>query len=185
MKRPQLHRTALFAALLLYPAVAWSAPDDLTSQIVADEQERELRIVGLTRFRASFPQRLSGSVGAMFVRQPVSYDCHTVCRFRGLIVQAEPGYSGGQLSIGYADLTGETGHRRRFLTKYFLGYGIKAALLRTWNGADLTPSDQTLAGVEGEYSVIGINFSLGLFHHVGSGDPSDPWLVTGGVGWGF
>jgi len=161
------------------------AAGDLTSRIVEEEQDRELRVVGVSRARLSFPQRVSAGVGAIFSRQPAIYDCSTICEFRGLFVQAEPGYSGGQLSVGYADIVGEKGDREHFLSKVYLAWGIKAALLKTWNGADLTPSDQTLMGVESDFTVIRVNFSLGVFRHVGSGDPNEPWVLTGGVGWGF
>jgi hypothetical protein len=158
---------------------------DTVASILAEENDTERRVVGLSRFRLSFPQRFSAAVGAMWVRQPVSYDCSSVCKLKGPFVQVEPGYSGGQLSAGYAVVMGERGDNKHFLSRAFLGYGIRGALLRTWNDADLTPADQTLLGVEGDFSIININFSLGVFHHIGSGDPDNPWVVTGGVGWGF
>jgi len=164
---------------------ATDAADDFTSRILDEEQDTELRVVGVSRARLSFPQRVSAGIGVIFSRQPTIYDCSTVCEFRGLFVQAEPGYSGGQLSVGYADIMGEKGDREHFLTKVYLAWGVKASLLKTWNGADLTPSDQTLLGVEGDFTVIRVNFSLGVFKHVGSGDPDEPWVLTGGVGWGF
>jgi len=167
------------------PPATEPAGGDLTSRILEEEQDSELRVVGLTRVRLSAPQRISAGVGVIFSRQPSIYDCSTVCDLRGLFVQAEPGYSGGQLSVGYADIMGEKGGREHFLPKVYLAWGIKATLLKTWNEADLTPSDQTLLGVEGDFTVIRINFSLGVFRHVGSGDPDEPWVLTGGVGWGF
>jgi hypothetical protein len=160
-------------------------PQDITDRILEEDRDVERRVVGLTRFRVSFPQRASAAVGAMMVRQPARYDCSTVCEFKGLFVQAEPGLSGGELSAGYAVVMGEKGRNEHFLSRVYMGYGIKAALLRTWNDADLTPSDQTLLGIEGEFAVIHVNFSLGLFRHVGSGEVRDPWVVAGGVGWGF
>jgi hypothetical protein len=158
---------------------------DITSGILEEERNLERRVVGLSRIRLSFPQRLSGAVGAMVVRQPANYDCSTVCEFRGLFVQAEPGLSGGQLSAGYATVMGEKGRNEHFLSSVYLGYAIKGALLRTWNDADLRPSDQTLLGVEGDFTIIRINFSLGLFRRLGSGDVDDPWVIAGGVGWGL
>ena len=82
-------------------------------------------------------------------------------------------------------IMGETGRTRSFLSDIYLAYGIKGALLRTWGGADLRPADQTFVGVEGDFTVIRVNFSLGVFRHVGSGNPDDDWIVTGGIGWGF
>lgn len=158
---------------------------DITARILEEDRDLERRVAGLTRFRVSFPQRASAAIGAMWVRQPARYDCSTVCEYKGLFVQAEPGLSGGELSAGYAVLMAEKGRNEHFLSKVYLGYGVKAALLRTWNDADLTPSDQTLLGMEGDFTIIHINFSLGLFRHVGSGEVDDPWVVAGGVGWGF
>ena len=158
---------------------------DITTSILEEQQTTESRVVGLSRFRVSYPQRVSGALGAMWVRQPTSYDCSAVCDFKGPFVQAEPGLSGGQLSVGYAALKAEKRNNKHFLSRTFLGYGIRAALLRTWNDASLTPPDQTLLGVEADLSIIHINFSLAVFHHVGSGDPDDPWIVSGGIGVGF
>ena len=121
----------------------------------------------------------------MVVRQPASYDCTTVCQFRGWLFQAEPGLAGGQLSAGYAVVTGEKGRNKHFLSNVYVGYGVKGALLRTWGEANLDPPDQTLLGVEGDFTVIRVNFSLGVFRHVGSGEPDDRWLIAGGIGWGF
>ena len=166
-----------------------TGPDDLSPElalrILDEENDTERRVVGLSRFRVSFPQRLSAAVGAMWVRQPASYDCSSVCKYKGWFVQAEPGLSGGQLSAGYAVVMGEKGSNAHFLSRAFLGYGVRGALLRTWNDADLTPPDQTLLGVEGDFTVIHINFSLAVFRHVGSSHPEDPWVVAGGVGLGF
>jgi hypothetical protein len=167
------------------PSSTDTSSSDITSRIQEEGRDVETRVVGLSRIRLSFPQRLSGAVGGMIVRQPANYDCSTVCEFKGPFFEVEPGFSGGQLSVGYASLMGEKGGNEHFLSSVYLGYGVRGALLRTWNDADLTPSDQTLLGVEGDFTIIRINFSLGVFRHVGSGDPDDPWVVAGGVGWGF
>jgi hypothetical protein len=186
---------ALSAVLLAAGPLVAATPDggstrddsmpDLTSQILKEERDSVLRIVGLGRLRVSHPQRTSVAVGAMLARQPTTYDCTAVCEYKGLYLQAEPGYSGGRISAGYAVLMGEKGNNERFLSKVYMGYGVKGALLRTWNSAALTPSDQTLLGIEGDFTIIGVNFSVGLFRHVGAGDPDDPWVLSGGIGWGF
>ena len=106
-------------------------PEDIATRILEEDRDVERRVVGLTRFRVSFPQRASAAIGAMMVRQPARYDCTTVCEYKGVFVQAEPGFSGGELSAGYAVLMGEKGRNERFLSKVYLGYGIKGALLRT------------------------------------------------------
>ena len=65
-----------------------------------------------------------------------------------------------------------------------LAFGVKAVLLRTWDGANLSPSHRSFAGIEYSFTVTGFNFSLGTLRRiddVGGGD----WLVSGGFGWGF
>jgi len=174
-------------AVAPFSAAALTATNDaeIQQRILDEELDQETRVLMLARARASFPQQVSASFGALVAKQPASYDCTTVCSFRGFLFQVEPGLSGGQLSAGYAVVFGETGRTRRFLGDVYLAYGVKAALLKSWGDADLTPEDQSLAGVEGDFTVIGVNFSLGVFRHVGSGRPEDDWIVTGGVGWGF
>jgi hypothetical protein len=167
------------------PPDAESAGDRIREQILDEEQDRETRVVGIGRARVSFPQQFSVAAGAIVASQPRSWDCTTVCEFRGFVFEAEPGLSGGQLSAGYAVIMGETGSAGNFLTDVYLAYGVRGALLRTWGDADLRPEDQTLAGVEGEFTVIRISFSLGLFRSVGSSTPEDDWILTGGAGWGF
>ena len=187
---PRIVRLLVACLLLGVPSV-WAdddpAPDEATlrARIIAEEQESPRRAMGLGRVRISEPQRVSVGLGAIFARQPLGYHCHSVCAFKGWFVQAEPGYSGGQLSVGLAKVMAETGPERRMLRQVHLAYGVRAALLRSWNQADLHPSDQTLAGIEGDFTVIGIHFSLGAFRHVGSGDGDDGWVWSGGMGWGF
>jgi hypothetical protein len=181
----------IFLVLVLAAVPVWADEEETTDEatlrarILAEERDRPLRAMGFGRVRFSEPQRLSIGLGAIFARQPRGYHCHAVCAFKGWFVQAEPGYSGGQLSVGLGKLMAETGAEGRLLPQVHLAYGVRAALLRSWNGADLHPSDQTLAGIEGDFTVIGINFSLGAFRHVGSGDGDDGWVWSGGVGWGF
>jgi hypothetical protein len=171
----------------VWPLVEASDPVDreLIERISEENKDTEIRVVGLGRARISHPQLLSGALGAIVSRQPEGYDCRTVCEFRGFLMQAEPGLGGGQLSAGYAIVNGIMGPDAHFLSHVYVGYGIKGALLRSWGNSSLDPEDQTLLGVEGELTFIGFNFSLGLFRHAGSGDPDDPWVVTGGMGWGF
>lgn len=158
---------------------------ELTEEILREAQDTRLRRVGVARVRISYPQKLSAAIGAMFAHLPTSYDCTAVCEFRGLLLQAEPGLAGGQLSAGYAVVNGETAGERPFLKKVYLAYGVKAAVLRTWGDSDLSPADQTLLGIEGDLSVIQLNFSLGVFRPVFTSGADDPWIITGGVGWGF
>jgi hypothetical protein len=160
-------------------------PSDLESHIEHEEQDLETRMVGLGRVRLSVPQHVSGSLGMLIARQPGDFDCTTVCEYRGALLQVEPGLAGGQVSAGYAVVVGELGDNDHFLSNVFLGYGVKAALMRTWGDSSLSPPEQTLLGIEGSFTVIRINISLALFRPVGSDDFDDPWIVGGGLGWGF
>lgn len=157
---------------------------DLTRRIIEEDHDLELRTFTLGRVRASYPQRVSVAAGALWTRQPVSYDCTTVCEMRGWVLEVEPGLSGAQISAGYAVAATETGRHRRFLSRVYRAYGVRAAILRTWDGAGLSPEDQTLLGLEGEFTVIGVSLSLGAFHRIGAGGSAE-WVVGGGLGWGF
>ncbi len=176
---------ALLASGSVVAQVGELGPEELKQRIVEEEQEQESRIVGFRRVRLSLPQRLSVGVGALFSRQPTRYDCTSVCEFRGWLVQAEPGISGGQISAGWAAVNAEKGNNDFFLSNVFLSWGFRGTVLRTWGNADLDPPDQTLIGAEADFTVIRVNFSLGVFRHVGGGDPNREWIVGGGVGWEF
>jgi hypothetical protein len=159
-------------------------PVELTREILAADQDRDVRRYTLLRTRVSHPQRLSVGSGLLWTRQPVTYDCTTVCEMRGLALEVEPGVNGVQISAGFAVAAAETRGHERFLARVYRAYGVRGAVLRTWGDADLDPAEQTLAGVEGQFTVIGVSFSLGLFKRLGSSAP-EPWSVTGGLGWGF
>jgi len=45
-------------------------------------------------------------------------------------------------------------------------------------------SGRTFAGAELDFSVARVNFGLGLLYRISNGSER-PWLVTGGIGWGF
>ena len=135
--------------------------------------------------RLSYPQRVSASLGAMFVRQPADYDCRTVCDFNGPLIQVEPGMDSVQLGVGYATLVGEREDHSNALSAVYVGRGLKGVLLRTWEGSLLSPETQTLVGVEGEFTVTRVNFRLGLLRSLSDSDPDRRWLTTAAVGWGF
>jgi hypothetical protein len=154
-------------------------------QVLEVDRSRQIRLTPFGRLRLSYPQQVSAGIGALVAKVPPSFPCTVNCKFRGLALQVEPGLAGGQIAAGYAVVAGGTNHRDRFISKVYLAYGVKAALLRTWKGSTVDPESQTLLGVEGEVSVINVNFSLGVFRHAGSGEPDHDWLVSGGIGWGF
>ena len=159
--------------------------DRLRERILAEERDRTTRLVGLLRLRASWPQGVSAAVGLMRVHQPSSYDCRTPCPQRGPFVQLEPGLVGLQVGAGWGRLIAERGGNERFLSEVYVGYGIKGVLLRTWDDRTVSPAGQTFAGVEGEFSITTVNFSLGILRGISPGDGDERWVVTGGLGWGF
>jgi hypothetical protein len=100
------------------------------------------------------------------------------------MLQIEPGLTGGQLSAGWARVLGEKKNNKFFLHDVYVAFGAKAVLMRTWGDSPLHPQDQTLAGVEGEFTIARVNFSLGLLRSLAD-RPEDRWVITGGLGWGF
>ena len=196
MDRPLSHLAstlgcALLALLGALPCPAGdgersdAAPADLIEQIREHDSRTEVRRIGLLGLRLSHPQQVAGSLGAIWVRQPVDFDCSSACDFRGPLAQIEPGVAGVQLGAGYAVLVGEKGRNTHYLRRIYVGLGIKAALLRTWGDAAVEPADQTFAGLEVDAAVAQVNFRLGLFRSLSRAGTEDRWLVTGGLGWGF
>lgn len=159
-------------------------PTDLLRAIADERRDRDRRRFTLGRVRASAPQQISAGAGWLWTRQPKVYDCSTVCEMRGWVVEVEPGLAGAQVSAGYAVAAAETGRHRRWLSRVYRAYGVRGAVLRTWGAAHLSPPERTLGGVEGQFTVIGVSFSLGLFRPIGSSGPAE-WTVGGGLGWGF
>ncbi len=180
---------AWFAVAWLLPAAARaeSAPPDrpvTIDDIHAEEESRTARWTGLWRARGSYPQTLSGGIGAIRAKLPEDWVCVATCRLSGWVFQVEPGLHGGQIRAGYATLMAEKRHRDRFLSNVWVGFGVKGVVLRTWGGANVTPPDQTLAGIELSFTVTRMNFSLGTLRRISSGSAAD-WIITGGVGLGF
>ena len=158
---------------------------ELMERVAEHDRDRTRRVVGMTRVRLTDPQELSVGLSALIAPLPRDYDCSVTCEFRGLMLQAEPGLAGAQISAGYAVVTADMKRREHFLADIHLAYGVKGVLLRTWDGADLGPPSQTLLGIEGEFGVIGVNFSLGVFRPVSSGHKRNHWVISSGIGWGF
>lgn len=87
-------------------------------------------------------------------------------------LQVEAGIGGGRLAIGL-DNTGKPG----------LGFGLKAAFLRTWLFPVEVDEDQMFLGIEGEISIKKLVFSLGGYRRTGDGE--DDWLASAGLGFVF
>jgi hypothetical protein len=88
------------------------------------------------------------------------------------VTQVEAGIGGGKLAIGL-DTLGQSN----------LGYGIKAAILRTWFEPIEVDEDQTFLGLEAELGIRQLVFHLGGYRRVSDGD--DDWLVSAGIGFLF
>jgi hypothetical protein len=180
-------RVPCIAALALLLALPCGADDSasLVEQVRRHDLKRELRRVGLLGARLSHPQQVVGSVGVMWVHQPPDFDCTTGCDFRGPLVEVEPGLAGMQIGAGYGVLVGDRRLNRFFMRRVFIGWGVKAALLRTWDNSTLDPAQQTFFGVEAQFTITQVNFRLGVMHNSWTEELEDPWLVTAGIGWGF
>ena len=148
-----------------------------------DRNVRRAFVVG--RARISVPQEVSIAAAGLFVRQPVDHDCATACYFRGLLVQVEPGLAGGQIAAGYAVVVGETRTTPTIVRAVHVGYAFKGAVLRTWGDEQVDPPDATWVGPEAEFTIVKVNFSLGVLRRLSGDSDDDRWLVTGGIGWGF
>jgi len=166
-------------------------PDDperraeLQRRILELEADRPLRVFGLLAAHVDRPKGVSASVGGMFAHPRRTDDCHEVCLLRGVYAQGELGLYGAQMSVGWGAVVGDTGRTDRLVTAVYLAAGIEAALLRTWSGSPLDPETQTLAGVEGQFSVARVGMRLGAFYRLTDGDLGGRWVVTGAFGWGF
>ncbi len=142
------------------------------------------RAVASLRVRISAP--LSASFAALGLWDPRGFrpDCRLTCDLRGPIVQGEIGLRGAQLAAGYGAAVVDRRWAPGIASDVYAGAGVKAVVLRTWDGVGISPGDQWLLGVEFEGTISRINFSVGLLRTLdASADRS--WEWTGGVGWGF
>ncbi len=189
--------TCLFVFILLFLTVlnTWAdgdsatAPEDPTAEEalkqVRDElQDVERRWYLLTRVRWGYPLRFSAGIGAMLTTQPRTTECASACLLRGWHFEVEPGQYGIQGSIGWGRVTGATGRTQRWLNTANWGWAVRGAALRTWRWGPLGPTPQTLVGVEGNLSIVRLNFSAGVMHSLSS-QTDDGWVITGALGWGF
>lgn len=159
-------------------------PEEAFEQVRAELTTLENRWYTIARARWSYPQKISAGIGAMRVQQPRDADCHSGCSLKGWMFQVEPGLYGIQGSVGWGKLVGETGRSKHWMRKSNFAWAVRAAVLRTWGDSPLTPQNQTLVGVEGSFSIISINLSLGIMRSLDS-DPNHDWRITGGLGLGF
>lgn len=154
-------------------------------EIRAHDAKTSRRVYTLGRVAWAYPSQLAGSFGAIFTRLPVDYDCTTTCLLRGLTVHGTAGLGAGGLAIGYGSLVGETGADRTFIRHAYVGWGARAAFLRTWGSATLHPEGASYLGVETAATIAQFGLTFGAFRRLGPDRPGADWRVFGSVGWGF
>ncbi len=158
----------------------------LAEQVRADVDATAIRWVGTFRVRVTRPAEASVGVGALAARVPQSSTCEAFCEYQGLALAVEPGLLGAQIGIGYARLVANRYAGAPFLRTVYVGWGARAVLLRTWGDSGLDPAAQTLAGLEGQFTVTRVSFSLGLLRRISQAHgEADDVVVTAGIGWGF
>jgi len=179
---------AIALAAAAVPIAAQPAPSidrELLAQVEREQRQRVGGVLALFGVTLGYPSRASGSVAALVYSMPASYDCRHLCRFQGLLLRAEPGLRAGRIGVGFARVYGGTAGRSHRLRRTELGLAIEGSLLRTWEGAPLTPPSQSFAGVSAQLTVVGVRFNAGLYRRVSPGPTREPWLLSAGFGWGF
>jgi len=72
-----------------------------------------------------------------------------------------------------------------FVTKPHIGIGVYGLLLSTWGEPIHEPTGATFLGGEFEFTIVQVNFRLAALAQVDGPSRDDPWLLAGGIGWGF
>jgi hypothetical protein len=151
----------------------------------AEELGEASRTAGVIGASWVYPTEATLDFGVIATRMPASYECKTSCLFRGVTVQVAAGLGGSEFALGYGSLIGESGSGVWLLRRVFVGYGVRAAVVRTWGLSTLDPSGATFLGVEGAMTVAQFGLKLGVFHRVEPVSGQGDWRIFGGAGWGF
>lgn len=174
------------------PALAQDAPrepDALTLEEIATELERETerqhQLFGLARARVSYPQLASVGLGMLIGERSRAYDCTIQCEVDGWLASVEAGAGGAVFSLGPAYLIGEIGDNKYFLSRRYMGYSVRGSVMRTYGETPRRADREWLAGVEGQFTVVSLNLTLGFYRRITDHREGSPWLVSGGIGWGF
>lgn len=185
---------ALFAggSLAAHAADAALAPPDPGADSSPDvdgelerEQARAREAFGVMRARFSYPQLVSAGFGLLLAERSREIDCVTQCELTGWLASAEAGIGGAELNLGPAFLIAELGDNDFLLSRRYMGYALRGSVMRTWGGYTGRPEHEWLGGVEGEFTIVSLNLSLGVYRRISGHDEGAPWLVAGGIGWGF
>jgi hypothetical protein len=171
--------------LLLASRAAASEGESMEDLVRARDADRERRVYGLARVHWDYPLKLTGGSGIFVTSLPRDYDCTTTCPMRGFTFQGAVGTGGGEASVGYASMVAETGRSRWFLRHVYVGYGVRAAYVRTWGASTLSPEGDDFLGLQTAFTIAQFSLTLGAFRRVPSDDPGSPTKVFGGIGWGF
>ena len=168
------------------PAIA--DQDQAMEQVRKELDEQERRWYTLMRIRTHSVQIVSAGFGGMLSKQQKHADCSLGCELSGWHFEVEPGLYGVQAGIGWGTLVGETGGTKRLLHTVHFGWNVRGVVLRTYGDNALFPNEQTLVGVEGNLSIIRLNFSVGVMRSLYEGPGEEfgsDWRITTGIGWGF
>jgi hypothetical protein len=111
------------------------------------------------QLRVSTPMIVSGAAGLRFGPPDGRYQP---------ALEVEAGVGGGRVAVGLDNHGAGS-----------FGYGIKGALLRTWIEPIGVDENQSFLGVEGEWSIKRMIFSLGGYRRISAGD--DDWLASAGI----
>jgi len=149
------------------------------------ETEREHQLFGLARARVSYPILASVGLGMLIGERSKAYDCTIQCEVNGWLASVEAGAGGVVFNLGPAYLIGELGDNKYFLSRRYMGYAVRGSVLRTWGETAYRPDREWHLGIEGEFTVVSLNLSLGVYRRIGDNGQGQPWLVSGGIGWGF
>ena len=171
------------SSALLLAAVALTLSS--ATGVRAGDAPEASRTAGLIAAYWDYPTKASLGFGVVATRMPGNFECKTSCLFHGVTFQGAAGLGGGELALGYGSLIGETGSGAWLLRRVFVGYGVRAAVLRTWGLSTLESSGETFLGVEGAMTIAQFGMRLGVFHRVETVPGRSDWRVFGGAGWGF
>jgi hypothetical protein len=149
------------------------------------ETERQHQLFGLARARLSYPLIASVGLGMLIGERSKAYDCTIQCEVDGWLASVEAGAGGVAWSLGPAYLIGELGDNKYFLSRRYMGYSVRGSVMRTWGYTPYRPDREWHAGVEGQFTVVSLNLTLGVYRRIGEHGNGEPWLVSGGIGWGF
>lgn len=166
-------------------ALAAAAMDARAVDAYPGDTQLERRTGGLLRAQWAYPAQAAVTFGVIVTKLPSDFDCKTTCLYRGATVQGTAGMGAGELTIGYGSLVGETGYGSWLLRRVYVGYGVRAALLRTWGTSELDPDGRTYWGVEGAFTISQFSLTVGVFRPTIPDDATRSWRLFGGVGWGF